>query len=770
MDNSTKSTLVTKEMVLNASLNHDRLIRGKESPKNMDDIIKDLDKLREFSVLHPEDYKGLKSTFLHDDTQAAGIITEVFNTGYDRNSHLFNTMLRCNNDLRISSKAIRDIKMHEIPPAFDDSMMSDKYDYKDTLDLIKSRKVGTVNKIIDAISKEFDIMGREDGYDIILTNGSTTGIQDEGMNILDINSIGYQAPQWFLDKFDYLIKQLTINNYSYNMLDCPIESDSILGGEILHIPDKEFKIRSIYRMYWFVQILSKRLHAKLDTVARKIPGNFTYNHRKWLYDIIEEGYNKNKYILTTDMSKYSDTLSIDFMFDVLAIAIKDKEVVRQMKELYSLPVVDNISKKVFDNPNGTYQGQYGDFPLITIMNCILQRIVYYRSGQKIRKGYLAAVGDDTGFIFDTYDLSLMQSVIDTYGSVGVQINRSKTHELIDGSGYGDFVKIEISGEGLVDFFNISNAYNNNVDGFIRDIYDSYLIHKNVELLEADFSSSFGNEIGLHLTNLSVINGGVMWNTITQEDIKLFKKRLVMVKQLNNKNVDDLRVWYDFYKETISSNEVSITSTPFVGWFNEESYRQWVKETSNASMDDFIEGRIFNSNLIGHDPRLSKISINDLVGLDLKAVKYKLDNDLEIDESVYQLLELINSYENKEACRRRRSKVKNISSYITTYALTKIDGELPNYLPTGIYIKDHKEYTVKQDRYRRLSNQMSIGMLAGVYMDGPFWGNYYYRFSDGSNIYNIERRVDSKYPFPSMSLWCKITGTDEEFYNDMMNGV
>lgn len=221
------------------------------------------------------------------------------------------------------------------------------------------------------------------------------------------------------------------------------------------------------------------------------------------------------------MSKYSDTLDRAFIMKILEHIGIPEDVLQDIDKLYSCAVYDKETGKIYSESLATLQGEYGDFPLITIANIVIQYAIYAYLDQELKEGYNAAVGDDTGFIFEpNVDPDIAFAVIKRfYNSVGVNINKLKTGRLIKGRGSCDFVKIHFDGEGILPHLEVRSYKLNNQDQVIRDIFDNPGFDADTK--KNYFRIIFGKPISEYLMSIHKINGGLRTDRITVSDVQQF---------------------------------------------------------------------------------------------------------------------------------------------------------------------------------------------------------------------------------------------------------
>lgn len=521
-------------------------------------ILGDIVRFKRLVFRYPDQYRTAKSDYMHhvgkdklkgkEYSKCYDAIEEI-SEYYGRRSWTFNTIVRSISQVKKTKEQVtREVlNKNSKPPAFDKYMRATRTKQRDSMRKELEEWVTKCNDsfLWDMKSKFQKVIKdlEESSKEIVrLTNGTTTAIEWNGVNINDILSIAF-APKCIMDsKISKLGTYLKVaNRYSEDDDFVYIELSSSnlyeeCGGEHIEIPDKDAKIREIYRMYPWVQVISKKLHKLLDRVARTLEGNYTYKHRNWIKNLVKENWNNTKYIIGADMTKYSDTLDRSFIVHILrAMGFKNK-MCELIDYMYGMSIYDPTKVEILEGSDATFQGQYGDFPMITIANLVIQRFIYYKVGQRCLEGYNAAVGDDTGMVFDRYDPSIMDTMVEAYGCVGVNINRDKTGELIMGKGSIDFVKLEVDCMGIMEFLNLRSFNEQNTDSLVRDVLELMTVsdEKRWSIAEA----LFGVGTGKRLADLSIINGGINDRPITERDLALYLSRSEKIKQLQTYTIDD----------------------------------------------------------------------------------------------------------------------------------------------------------------------------------------------------------------------------------------
>lgn len=540
-------------------------------------ILSDILRFKRLVFRYPDQYRTAKSDYMHhvgkdrlkgEEYSKCYDAIEEISDYYGRRSWTFNTLVRSIAQVKkTKEQVIREVLRNNAkPPAFDKYLRATRTKQRDVMRKELEKWVEDCNDsfLWDMKAKFQEVLREleESQKEIVrLTNGTTTTIEWHGLNINDILSIAF-APKCVMDsKISRLGTYLKVaNRYSEDDDFVYIELGSSnlyeeCGGEHIEIPDKDAKIREIYRMYPWIQVISKKLHKLLDKVARTLEGNYTYKHRSWIKNLVKENWNNTKYIIGADMTKYSDTLDRSFIIHILkAMGFKNR-MCELIDYIYGMNIYDPTKVEVLKDSDATFQGQYGDFPMITIANLVIQRFIYYKVNQRCLEGYNAAVGDDTGMVFDKYDPSIMDTMIEAYGCVGVNINRDKTGELIMGKGSIDFVKLEVDCIGIMEFLNLRSFNEQNTDSLVRDVLELMTVSDEERWAIAE--AMFGVGTGARLADLSIINGGINDRPIEERDLALYLSRAEKIKQLQSCTIDDteyaLNKMQEYLREEMDEN-------------------------------------------------------------------------------------------------------------------------------------------------------------------------------------------------------------------------
>lgn len=639
-----------------------------------------------------------------------------------RDSMLFNTLIRSVSVAQLSKRQVDEIqkKKDKDPPAFDTRFRAEQSGLRRELrrelsEWIRKSNDPWLATVRARFKAEITRLKRMKEDQVIkLTNGTTTIIQWDTFNVNDILSVVF-CPEDFYDKFNEVGRFFRVGNrysiddpyYYINIPKCTIYSE--YGGEHLNIPDKDGKIREIYRMFAWIQVLSKAVHTSMDRIVKGLEGNYTYNHREWLRNIVKNKWNESKYIIGTDMSKYSDTLDRSFIMELLENFGIPHSVIVELDLLYSQDIWDSLRQKGLHNTLATQQGQYGDFPFITLANLVLQRFIYYKLNVPCKEGYTAAVGDDTGMIFDTKPNNIMELIQDVYGCVGVRINRTKTSELDCGEGRVDFVKRELTRDGIIDFLNTRAIWYNNIDSVIRDIFDleSCDSETKISMLKA----MFGIEGGDNLASLSIINGGIKDTPISERDLLVYLERNKQITKLLGYNPDETKLLLDriqqYLREVDPVEEHYLYETPLISFLDEDDLTK-INEGTNDP-DELIKLEVLNMTKLGLR-RGNKKHVKALLGRvpsEMRIEYEKKDWDPTKDKEAAELWEDVTNYETYAAYRRRNEVANRRHVSVMLPVINGFFNDIGHYpIPEYLYypeilINSIDEYTKSIVPYKAL---------------------------------------------------------------------
>lgn len=690
------------------------------------------------SGLYPSDWREVKSNIMHgvEGVVYGGHQLQIYNLLYDlmnkygRESLTFNTVIRAVAHVKLSMRAVQERKKldNSKPPAFDERLRAEVTDERlrmreELYDIIRTRGHKEINVILQKGRKIFNEynMGKEPEI-VLLKNGSSSHVEDRGYNMCDIAMNIMRPEDGRMDKFLEVSTYFGVENDFDELGDLvylPLNKERATdtGGDHMYIPDKDGKEREVYRIHAYYQIISKGAHICFDRIAKGLRGNYTYDHRGWIRNLIAKGWNKDKVIVCTDMSKYSDTLDRDFIMFLLREMGCPDAIVDSLDELYSLPIRDTTHNRVLTGTRATYQGQYGDFPLITIANLVLQSFVYYKLGEVERPGYKAAVGDDTGMIFENYHENMIEVIKDVYGCVGVNINTTKTSMIVFGEGRGEFVKLEFGANGIIPFVNPRSIEMANIDQICRDILDMEMAGYDVK--ERMAICLLGRERADRLMRLSKINGGISDHPITEEDLSIHMTKNMRIRELLGRREDELRIWLDKVEKDLEKDGNNLYMTPLRGFVNQE-----MMDNSHLYDDpnEIVKLAVLNMFKVGYSVDVDT-DLRNAIGKIPSELKSKYDDwkesgrDPEKRNDDVKLWELIEAYETQEAIRKRKEAQdkRKVSVYLPMLDNDLYTGGLDEYnkiMYTTMYVKSVEEYArVKEDMMKRKEASQAYSVLS-----------------------------------------------------------
>lgn len=712
---------------------------------DLEDIIKDILRMKKLVFIYPDIYRTAKSDFMHnvgkdkmgsqEYLKCYGIIEELC-ARYGRRSYTFNTLVRAISQVKKTKEQVTEEvkKRNKRPPAFDKYIRATDTPSRRVLRRELEHWLAHSNDefLMDLRSKMQRVLKEleDSSMEIVkLTNGTTTTIEWEGININDILSIAF-APKCVMDtEVSKLGLRLKVSNrYSDDdgFIYIPLGDSDIYsecGGDHIEIPDKDAKIREIYRMYPWIQVVSKKLHHLLDKVARTLEGNYTYKHRDWIKNLISKGWNRDKYIIGADMTKYSDTLDRSFIITILKNIGFKEQWCALIDIIYGKSIFDPTKVEILRDSLATFQGQYGDFPMITIANLVLQRFIYHKSNQMCREGYNAAVGDDTGMIFDTYDLSIMDTMVEVYGCVGVNINRDKTGELIMGKGSIDFVKLEVDSIGVMEFLNLRSFNEQNTDSLVRDVLDLMTVSNDKRWIVTE--CMFGPGTGERLADLSIINGGINDRPIEERDLILYLSRAEKLQRLQTYTIDDteyaLSKMSEFLKDKADEYySYNLCDTPLIGYLTDKDIEEC--EHDSDKMDERIKLVILNMQKLGLSEGTIK-NFKSWIGIVPSEARKEWDKRIHrkpCDNFLADIWSEIAAYETFAAKRKSsESKKKHRVSYMLPVLRGLYDKaehiEIPDCeFYEEVLVDTVNHYREIEDKYKAVQNtKLILNRLKGV---------------------------------------------------------
>jgi hypothetical protein len=669
-----------KAKIISAMINYDDL------DYRIDDVLTDWKWCERTSMLYHSEWRKARSAFYHNTfIEKDGILGNVheemknMSDKYGRYSMTFNTLMRMVSIVKLDNATIKAVISNETsdPPAFDHSLRASENIRrlemrKDIVKVMKSRECKEIEKILETGRSYFRKLCEKDHHNRIgevtlLSNGTTTGLEADGFNLSDIMGNIYAPADNRMDEFVGIAEYFgCMSDYSemsdFVWLETGDRIPRYTGGERICVPDKDGKIREVYRLYPWVQILSKSIHHHMDKIAKMLDGNYTYSHKKWITNLTERGWHKDKFILCTDMTKYSDTLDRSFILEILCEMGIPEEVLLQIDRLFSLDILDKVRGRTFTGTAATYQGQYADFPFITIVNLVIQSYIYYKSGRKCKVGYKAAVGDDTGMVFEEDFLDIIDLVEDAYASVGININKEKTTMLREGKGRIEFVKIEITKRGITPHMNPASFYKADTDQMVRDIFDN--VSLTIQEKENFLIALFGKEPAKRLMELSRINGGIKDDPIEASDIIMMYNKQTQIRFLIGRDTNELISWLNVVEGRLKDIGYKISDTVLIGFMNKDILEN--KSMIELDIDEQIKLSMI-SVYKGSNIKAWNASIYRCLGKRPSELERNYDNYLKsckYDKELVEVWEVIKHYSTAESDRRKKEmqESRRISVY------------------------------------------------------------------------------------------------------------
>lgn len=601
------------------------------------EAVSEMETLVRHAKLNPSEFRSARAQFRHHKDmgiktkhyqELIGYMTKL-ESKYGNRSLIFQTMIEAVSCVKLSSKQIQSLyRKSGLPPAYDPSKrspLSDPIELSDDprislkgssiradffawIDTTDDPIISHLKRMLTKPMVKRDGTRKADKY-ALLRNGSTSGITYHNRRWLDIEAQCFVFPEFnyeypAISRYFGIINHVEgLDNFVY--LEIPNEWKG-MGGIHTVVSDKDGKMREVYFLLAAFQSICKGIVDRLDPKMRECWGIYTYRQKDWLESILEFGFNKTKLLITVDMEKFSDTILRKYLLELLNHLGIPEPVITELEELLSVPIFD----RVLDEPLGTHevvlQGQYSVFLFMSVLNICLQRyindIYNNRRSNKIRddhtRFYSAALGDDTGMIFDRGEFSIIfRRIQEVYGSFGMRINELKSDHIDKGVGQGDFAKVHFDSAGIIDHINPKNIQNNNVDEFIKDILN---LSKPTQYKIALLDSLFGTGSAKRIISLSSINGGLSDHAILEEDINYYINNLTRINFIINKEnrpdeYGDLITLSRLYKEAGSS----ILSSPLVLFIPEEQ-RILIETLSEEEAVDLLITSVLNANTVGAD--------------------------------------------------------------------------------------------------------------------------------------------------------------------------
>jgi hypothetical protein len=609
----------------------------------------------------------------------------------------------------------------------------------------------------------------------VLRNSSGTRMQDY-VNITDINGICYITEEEAYrveHEWKPIIEYFKILNFEEDMQYKEYECNNGTFGSINYAPDDSGKIRISYTIDPVVQVISKAIHEALDYCLKAVACNGTYDQMRVIRNIIRNQWNQ-KTIVSTDMSKYSDTLQFSAIGQVLEAIGIPHDVVIAMRDLYTLPMWDNVLSQVTPRTLSSYQGQYGDFPMITLKNLYNQCVVYdyvntmygekYQVVVKARfnrkkgrwidnRSFNSAVGDDTIMSFITWKRDaeeLYEIIRAVFNYDGVNINKTKTHWIEHGKGSCDFIKRIIDPQGLRPYLRLSA-----LEGDLDDKCEELLRYFRDNLLDIDewkeTCQLVLQEKADFLVNLHPICGGVIDRPISEDDLRQLIRRNEAVHRIYEHEPDGLRIWLSRQDE----EGFNILESPLLGWLDSDDYYVTVEsreQEEDISFEDLISGVVQEAEEESTD--LKEKLIGRLLSSDRLGYKYyKLENLDRFVGLTYEqcskfpdFTNFIEDFDRREAyrCMIGNKKLKRSRTYSALYSREELPYDItditrPELISTSGQASDYllslarKRWDARCTRIKRFSGLYDMTVFGTVYhyvkMSGQTYRLYYAETSD-----------------------------------------
>lgn len=566
-----------------------------------------------------------------------------------------------------------------------------------------------LERMIRLLRKHFDkYMSKLVPKIYVLTNASATRFED-GVNICDINGIAYiteEESEAVKNRWDKIISFFKMLNFDDDLTYVSTGSSDYYGT-INVAPDDSGKTRISYCIDPVVQVISKAVAKCLDYVSRKFPSNCTKDQMRIVRKIIKERWNEYAFILSLDMSKYSDTLQFLWIEKVLSVMGFPSEVIIQIRDLYTLPMYDKVKERITPRTTASYQGQYGDFSMITLINIWTQCNIYdylqeYYELELEHKINGGAVGDDTIMVFLRKHDNLFEVARQFYAHLGVNINRTKTHTLYQGEGTADFIKRFITKDGLVPYLRLAPFFTPDRGQWIEEILRFQRSNEMVGVFNELCDFLLSGEESRFCKNLHVLNGGAVDRQVTEDDIKLFCYRDERLSfKYSPRNKDELRHWIDL----MHSRDVELCKTALIGFCphyeemfedvigdDEENY--WTV-TNYQNMEKATVDGILSCYTHGFE-HATLNNLQDLIGLTMSQLK-SLRPDL---------IDYLDDYNHDEAYRYLNSqekRVRRITVYQEMMEFNSDAYELPQETHRSQRVTDYSAEGVAHNR--ALGSQM-----------------------------------------------------------------
>jgi F0F1-type ATP synthase delta subunit len=671
---------------------------------DINQLQQDLFDARKLACKRTKEFRLYRHDIMIGNTQDQNNFLLEYYDRYGLRSYTFGTIAKLTSIRRLTkSEMDKEKKALKLPPAFNEDLQSELLDIEAMKELIdkhcKSQPLSGAINMAKRVLREQRNRDISKDKPILLINNSSTEFQDGDIDLTDFMTGLYLFEE--LSGYSNICKLTGVvnNRHSQGELADPfayisnIMHDRNYCGEVLYIPDKDGKMRLIFRLHPQYQVISKGIHLLLDKIAKQMYGNYTYNHRGWVFQTLEK--HMDKYIIATDIEKFSDTLDRRIMLYIISKFGFTEEELDEIDKLYSLPIKDTKDGTIYTGYNSTLQGQYGDFPWITIVNLFLQYIVYLELDEKYDKSYNAAVGDDTAFIFENYRPEAIDTIVEIYGKCGMNINLGKTTTYFRGSGIVEFVKLKFDSNGVLPYLDPSAFHNNDIDAIVRQIFDHPILSPDDKKMV--LKTLFGESGSNNLMDLNLINGGIQDSLITRDDVVILSHRIIKLRELNTIKDKDIIKWVTNVTRDLYN----------AGGRWKDTIYSCLNDEPELEDDDEVEERIklgvVRSQRLGFDPE-HNIDLDRLIGKDPRRVlesdiksnifrdKPKTDEEIRITNFLKDFERLIANEKNVRVRRNKR--------FISTY-LSIIDGD---YDPGSIvYLNKITKYSRRIDSISSMQN-------------------------------------------------------------------
>jgi hypothetical protein len=667
----------------------------------------------------------------------------------------------------------------------DESFMLDR-----SSEIVKSRHKNMV-RMIAYLRKHFrKYMSKLRPKIYVLTNGSATRFEDH-TNISDINGIVYITKNE-IKKVETDWKAAIEYFKVLNFLDPDIvyieRDESKFYGTINVAPDDSGKTRISYCIDPAVQVISKAIAKCLDYVSRKLGNNCTKDQMRIIRNILRRKDHKNATIISTDMSKYSDTLKIDFILRILGTIGVPHDVLMSMKDLYTLPMYDTVKQVITPRTKASYQGQYGDFSMITLANIWIQCCIYdyfgeyyeFEDNDKTRAG---AVGDDTIMVFLKEHNFLFDTIKCFYNCVGVNINRTKTHTLSKGKGCADFIKRFITQDGLVPYIRISPFFSLNINEWIEELLRFYRSNEvDIEYF-ADICKTVMPEQADWILNLHPINGGAVDRPILIEDLKMFEYRNELLGQrYSNRHEDELHKWINLkHNDGLELNQTALIgfAVHYEEFFEDSEWNdsdEWVDEENNYWNQEnvrYTEEAVVDGILhcYTHGYKNARLDgLERMVGYTLSEVRQKMRD----------IADYLDDFNSAEAYRYMYSQLKRVRTIDVYTRMMSVDLSDKRFRDFTIRPERLTDYSSKQasldkslvDQIKKLIN-LNCSNLGWIYCTETSWEvdkSYLYHPLLGErrlySLHRIDPRSRDVLSFEEFSEILKDNLRDEEHAHEL----